>query len=447
MALEDDDGKDIYAPTRRALASAFARRPGKKDVVNPGAPPFRPPVPPPAAAALAAPLAATAAAPAVNLAVQPEAPAQQPAAPVATVTAPAVAPAQNLPIQSEAPIQQPPAPTPAPAPAPSAAIAQQRGPGAVAQFLKSAFPGSVAVGQGYADAVREAYKSGGLPAAAGQTVRDIPTAAVGLADDALRGVAKVLDPAANFLKTVVTGDPTPIGREPQQPAGRSPETGEPGQALAAPASSTAPAAAGKPGKAARPQAPERAAQQLADVPAPGTGYFVNNTTGRRVEFGPQARPAVPPPAPAGPRSAVDLLRSLGPTNRATAKAVLDANSTDQQYSGQQRINAAADRLAKQTDPEAILRDRANLLALQGKDPAARFSLSRIQTGVDELGAPIFETIPFNQQTGDFIYPKGGGKGDGKGGGKDGQQFVEDQIYRDEKGGFAVYRGGKFVEIN
>lgn len=83
-----------------------------------------------------------------------------------------------------------------------------------AGFAKAAFPGTTAAIQGAGQAIQDAYNQGGVGAAIGQGFRGAMVPAVGLADDAATGVRKLLDPAANALKTFVTGDATPIGQEP-----------------------------------------------------------------------------------------------------------------------------------------------------------------------------------------------------------------------------------------
>ncbi len=90
-----------------------------------------------------------------------------------------------------------------------------------AGFAKAAFPGTTAAIQGAGQAIQDAYRQGGVGAAVGQGFRGSMVPAVGLVDDAATGVRKLLDPAANALKTFVTGDSTPIGQE-AAAAGSSP---------------------------------------------------------------------------------------------------------------------------------------------------------------------------------------------------------------------------------
>lgn len=77
-----------------------------------------------------------------------------------------------------------------------------------------AFSNTATALRGAGDNIAEAYQRGGLPAAAGATVRNTMVPAVGFAHDVGRGLKQAIDPAANALKTAVTGDPTPIGQEP-----------------------------------------------------------------------------------------------------------------------------------------------------------------------------------------------------------------------------------------
>ena len=111
----------------------------------------------------------------------------------------------------------------------------------VGSFAKAAFPGTATAIQGAGQAIQDAYTQGGLGAAVGQGFRGAMVPAVGLADDVMSGAAKVLNPAAQALKTLVTGDATPIG----QAAAAAPPSAKPAQPAAAstPAAPTAPSAA------------------------------------------------------------------------------------------------------------------------------------------------------------------------------------------------------------
>lgn len=123
----------------------------------------------------------------------------------------------------------------------------------VGGFVANAFPGTVVATQGAGKAVRDAYEQGGLGAAVGQGIRGSMVPAVGFADDVMGGVKRVLDPAAQALKTFVTGDATPIGQEPAtaSPA-RSPATAP---TPVSPATPSAPTAAANPNYGNEPNAP------------------------------------------------------------------------------------------------------------------------------------------------------------------------------------------------
>lgn len=75
---------------------------------------------------------------------------------------------------------------------------------------RSAFPNTATAIQGAGQNIAESYDIGGLPAAVGATVRNTMVPAIGFAADLGRSAKIALDPAANALKTAVTGDATPI---------------------------------------------------------------------------------------------------------------------------------------------------------------------------------------------------------------------------------------------
>ena len=110
-----------------------------------------------------------------------------------------------------------------------------------ADFAKAAFPSTTTAIQGAGQAIQDAYNHGGIGAAVGQGFRGSMVPAVGLADDVMSSAAKALNPAAQALKTLVTGDATPIG----QAAAAAPPSAKPAQPAAAstPAAPTAPSAA------------------------------------------------------------------------------------------------------------------------------------------------------------------------------------------------------------
>ena len=86
----------------------------------------------------------------------------------------------------------------------------------IARGFRAAFPSTDTAIRGASQNIYDAYQAGGIPAAIGATVRNTAVPALGFAADVGRGVKTLIDPAANALKTAVTGDPTPI--EGTQPA-------------------------------------------------------------------------------------------------------------------------------------------------------------------------------------------------------------------------------------
>lgn len=137
-----------------------------------------------------------------------------------------------------------------------------------ASLAKSAFPGTTAAIQGAGQAIQDAYRQGGVGAAVGQGFRGSMVPAVGLVDDAATGVRKLLDPAANALKTFVTGDATPIGQEPAS-AGSQSATAKPTPAAAAPAPA-APVAANAPAGSNYGNEPNAAGSASLASPSPAT---------------------------------------------------------------------------------------------------------------------------------------------------------------------------------
>lgn len=140
-----------------------------------------------------------------------------------------------------------------------------------AGFVARGFPGTTAALKGAGEAIQDAYKQGGVGAAIGQGFRGAMVPAVGLADDVMGSAAKVLDPAANALKTLVTGDATPIGQAPAQPALATPAAAQP--VPAKPAASSTPAQPGTPAAmaSASPAPATTAPAALAGFPGKPTG--------------------------------------------------------------------------------------------------------------------------------------------------------------------------------
>ncbi|CAM3407243.1 hypothetical protein [Paracidovorax anthurii] len=82
-----------------------------------------------------------------------------------------------------------------------------------AGIATEAFPNTTRAVQGAMDDARTAYREGGFGAALGQSARVAGKPLIGLADDVMSSAARAIDPAAQALKTFVTGDATPIGQE------------------------------------------------------------------------------------------------------------------------------------------------------------------------------------------------------------------------------------------
>ena len=141
-----------------------------------------------------------------------------------------------------------------------------------ADFAKAAFPGTATAIQGAGQAIQDAYSQGGIGAAVGQGFRGAMVPAVGLVDDVANSARRVLDPAANALKTLVTGDATPIG----QAAAAAPAAAKPPQSAAAPvpAASAPTATPANPNYGNEPNAP---ANPLAAAPT-ASAPLSNNVT-------------------------------------------------------------------------------------------------------------------------------------------------------------------------
>ena len=139
-------------------------------------------------------------------------------------------------------------------------------------FAKAALPGTATAIQGAGQAIQDAYSQGGIGAAVGQGFRGAMVPAVGLADDVANSARRVLDPAANALKTLVTGDATPIG----QAAAAAPAAAKPPQSAAAPvpAASAPTATPANPNYGNEPNAP---ANPLAAAPT-ASAPLSNNVT-------------------------------------------------------------------------------------------------------------------------------------------------------------------------
>lgn len=80
-------------------------------------------------------------------------------------------------------------------------------------FIAGAFPGTATAMRESGNDIADAYHTGGIGAAVGRGFRNTMVPVVGLADDVAGSAAKALDPFAQGLKTLVTGDATPIGQD------------------------------------------------------------------------------------------------------------------------------------------------------------------------------------------------------------------------------------------
>lgn len=247
----------------------------------------------------------------------------------------------------------------------------------VGGFVANAFPGTVVATQGAGKAVRDAYEQGGLGAAVGQGIRGSMVPAVGFADDVMGGVKRVLDPAAQALKTFVTGDATPIGQE--KPAAAPPATGP------ATAAAPSPPAATNPNYGNEPNAPANTnragpAQVANNVTREGNSYSGQNVglgftiNGQEPRNGGYVAPGVASAGVGGP----DVMGILQRESqiRAGMGALQD----------QINFNGGGHGFRKTTPDEAVREmlvngtphDRAAALGFMGgrKDAADRYNLTR-----------------------------------------------------------------------
>ncbi len=158
------------------------------------------------------------------------------------------------------------------------------GAGKAVGFVADAFPGTTAAIKGSAEDAKQAYQQGGIGAALGQSARVAATPLIGLADDVASGAARVLNPAANALKTFVTGDATPIGQS--APAPSAPPVAKP--VVAPPAAQVGASTAGAGRGVVNPTNADSAGQQAAaeagkqaipGVYQHGRGQYSDNATG------------------------------------------------------------------------------------------------------------------------------------------------------------------------
>lgn len=156
--------------------------------------------------------------------------------------------------------------------------------GKAAGFVADAFPGTTAAIKGSAQDAKDAYQRGGIGAAVGQSARVAATPLIGLADDVASGAARVLNPAANALKTFATGDATPIGQTAATPSAPSVAKPQVAPSTAPAGASTAGAGRGSVNPptvdpAGQSAAVEAGKQPIAGVYKHGPGQYSDNATG------------------------------------------------------------------------------------------------------------------------------------------------------------------------
>lgn len=88
----------------------------------------------------------------------------------------------------------------------------------LANGAAQAFSSTLGAIQKSGDAAQRAAGDGNYGGAIGHVIRGAAGGIAGFGDDVMRSAAKALDPAANALKTLVTGDGTPINQEAPQSA-------------------------------------------------------------------------------------------------------------------------------------------------------------------------------------------------------------------------------------
>lgn len=150
----------------------------------------------------------------------------------------------------------------------------------LARGFGDAFAGTITATRGAGQAVQDAYRTGGVGAAIGQGVRGSMVPAVGFLDDVARSAARTLDVPAQALKTLATGDASPIGQAQAQPAGQPQAVGAPVAQTPAATTKAGQVAAGNPsgaGNAA--QAAGQTAMPPNSGPVPYTVTPVENTNG------------------------------------------------------------------------------------------------------------------------------------------------------------------------
>lgn len=102
--------------------------------------------------------------------------------------------------------------------APTGPMVSQEVKDGLANGAAQAFSSTIGAIQKSGDAAQRAAGDGNYGGAIGHVIRGAAGGIAGFGDDVMRSAAKVLDPAANALKTLVTGDGTPINQDAPQSA-------------------------------------------------------------------------------------------------------------------------------------------------------------------------------------------------------------------------------------
>ena len=128
--------------------------------------------------------------------------------------------------------------------------------------------------------IAKARESGNYGAMIGQSLRGVVPAAAGVLNDTARSAATLLDPAANALKTIVTGS-----NEPARPTAPVLAQTPSSPVQGAPAVAPTPTPAALPPAASRPiAAAVKMPQGIGDL-APGAGMIRNNNTAQMTAIG------------------------------------------------------------------------------------------------------------------------------------------------------------------
>lgn len=251
-----------------------------------------------------------------------------------------------------------------------------------AGFVAGAFPNTTAAVKGAMQDARDAYQQGGLGAAVGQSARVAVTPLIGLADDVATSTARVIDPAANALKTLVTGDATPIGQEPV--AGPTAKT------ASTPPPSPAPSVQARPSTVATAPAVEPAAAPAGQLLAAGNVSAQNNAAADALSA-PRAAGFVPGGGGTALPAQVAAPVVRNSTNDWAARKAVEAAATaassitnDPSRIGARAAALRPDNVAYQA---ALKNDQALQLAQPGMDLAAMRENAALQReGMQQSGA-------------------------------------------------------------